>query len=146
MEMVFKALWDIRERTAGNSGLFHLKAFELSEFHLTNIQNNPGPGSEGSKGSRGGSGGKRGKNGRDKKNLCDVKLSRPDEGERGKRGPKGRNGRNGKKGKVCLERLLEDGEQEKIIQTEVETVCKGGEEGLSCREVLVEKKENVICY
>ena len=48
METVFRALWDIQGKNGGSSGSFHLKAFELSEFHLTNIQNNPGPGSEGS--------------------------------------------------------------------------------------------------
>ena len=41
-------------KKGGDSGSFYLTAFELSDFHLTSIQNNPGIGSKGSRGSLGG--------------------------------------------------------------------------------------------
>ena len=48
-------------KNGGDSGSFHLKAFELSDFHLVNIQKIPGEVSKGGKGSRGGYGGDRGR-------------------------------------------------------------------------------------
>ena len=95
-------------KNGGNSGSFHLKAFELSDFHLTDIKNNPGPGSKGGKGSLGGAGGRGGANGRDEKDLCDDDLPRRQDGERGSRGAWGKDGNNGKKGTVCLEKLLKE--------------------------------------
>ena len=93
-------------KNGGNSGSFYLKAFELSDFHLTSIQNNPGIGSKGSRGSLGGFPGVRGRNGRDSKKLCNHRLSPTSKGKKGKRGPSGRNGKNGQKGTVCLEKLI----------------------------------------
>ena len=113
-------------RNGGKSGSFHLKAFELSDFHLTDIKQNPGTGSKGSEGSLGGAGGKRGKNGKDEKNLCNHNFPRSKNGKRGERGPKGKDGENGKKGAVCLEKLL----KEKSGPFESEEP----------------KKESVICY
>ena len=57
-------------KDGGSSGSFHLKALDLSEFQLTDIQNIPGFSSQGGKGSKGGYGGKIGRNGRDKYNIC----------------------------------------------------------------------------
>ena len=90
-------------KRGGDSVSFHLKAFELSEFHLTSIQNSPGTGSKGSKGSLGG---KKGRNGKDRKKLCNVDLPYPERGRKGKKGPRGKDGENGKKGTVCLEKLF----------------------------------------
>ena len=95
-------------KNGGNSGSFYLTAFELSDFHLTSIQNNPGIGSKGSRGSVGGFPGVRGRNGRDRKKLCNYKLPPTSKGKKGKRGPSGRNGENGRKGTVCMEKLIED--------------------------------------
>ena len=96
-------------KNGGSSGSFHLKAFELSDFHLTSIQNNPGIGSKGERGSLGGWPGVRGRNGRDAKKLCNYgRLPPTSKGKKGKRGPSGKDGENGRKGTVCLEKLLED--------------------------------------
>ena len=113
-------------KNGGSSGSFYLKAFELSDFHLTSIQNNPGIGSKGSRGSVGGFPGVRGRNGRDSKKLCNHKLPPTSKGKKGKRGPSGKSGENGKKGTVCLERLIED----------TESSWERGDR----------QKENTICY
>ena len=114
-------------KNGGGSGSFHLKAFELSDFHLTDIKNIPGEGSKGSKGSPGGAGGRGGKNGRDDKDLCNDDLpSRRQNGKRGTRGAWGKKGQTGKKGTICLEKLL----KEKPVSLET------GDP----------KKESVICY
>ena len=97
-------------RKGGDSGSFHLKALDISGFHLTDIQNNPGLGSKGGKGSKGGSGGRRGWNGADEKDLCDDDLPRPRKGRRGAEGPRGKDGKSGEKGTVCLERIIQDEE------------------------------------
>ena len=113
-------------KNGGDSGSFHLKAFELSEFHLMDIKNIPGEGSKGSKGSFGGFGGKGGENGKDRRDLCDDDLPRPKDGKKGARGSWGRNGKAGKKGEVCLEKLLKD--------------------NTASLEKEVSEKENIICY
>ena len=118
-------------KNGGDSGSFHLKAFELSDFHLVNIQKIPGEASKGSKGSHGGYGGDRGRNGRDRKGLCNRRLSRPKSGDEGRRGRKGKNGRDGNEGAVCLE---------KLVKTE------GPETTQVSLETPVAEKENVICY
>lgn len=137
-------------KNGGSSGSFHLKAFEFSDFHLVNIKSTPGLASPGGKGSHGGYGGKRGRNGIDSKGLCKKqKLSQPDSGDRGRRGVHGKDGRDGTKGEVCIEKLIsskEQGIRTIKTQSEVETVCEDIGEGRSCREVLVQKKENTICY
>ena len=97
-------------RNGGDSGSFHLKALDISEFHLTDIQNNPGLGSKGGKGSKGGSGGRRGWNGADEKDLCNDDLSRPRKGRRGAEGLRGKDGKSGEKGTVCLEQIIQDEE------------------------------------
>ena len=135
-------------KNGGDSGSFHLKAFEFSDFHLVNIKKNPGAPSKGGKGSTGGAGGNRGRNGIDRKRLCNYKkLSQSDKGDKGRRGSHGKDGRDGKMGAVCLEKLIKD-EEQKINQTplKVEIVCEENGEGRSCREVLVQEKENTICY
>ena len=136
-------------KNGGDTGSFLLKAFEISDFHLVNIQKIPGVGSKGGKGSKGGYGGDRGRNGRDGKNLCDRRLSRPKKGDEGRRGRSGRDGRDGKEGTVCLEKLIPKETAEIKINSEnqeVKIVCEEKGAGQSCREVLVEKKESVICY
>ncbi|MCY4512565.1 MAG: hypothetical protein OXB86_02625 [Bdellovibrionales bacterium] len=113
-------------KNGGSSGSFYLKAFELSDFHLTDIKNIPGEGSKGSKGSLGGRGGRGGENGKDRKDLCDDDLPRRKDGKRGARGSWGKSGRNGQKGTVCLEKLLKD--------------------NTTSLEKEASKKENIICY
>ena len=137
-------------KDGGDSGSFHLKAFEFSDFHLVNIKNTPGLGSPGGKGSHGGFGGKRGRNGIDRKGLCRKhKLSQPDSGDKGRRGVHGKDGRDGQKGEVCIEKIISSAEQGiRTIKTqdEVKIICEDSGEGRSCWEVLVQKKENTICY
>ena len=113
-------------KNGGGSGSFYLTAFEISDFHLTSIQNNPGVGSKGSRGSLGGFPGVRGRNGRDRKKLCNYrKLSPTSKGKSGKRGPSGRNGESGKKGTVCLEKFIEDTDSswERGSQQKENTIC-----------------------
>ena len=139
-------------KNGGGSGSFHLKAFEFSDFHLVNIQNTPGIASKGGKGSIGGYGGKRGRNGNDRRRLCDTKLSRTEKGDKGRRGHYGNDGIDGRKGEVCLEKLISPEEkrqkelEESPPQQEIKVVCNETNDGHSCREVLEEKKENIICY
>ena len=160
-------------KSGGNSGSFHLKAINLSDFHLTDVKKTPGLGSRGGRGSFGGYGGKRGKNGRDTENLCSSHLPRPKSGRKGRRGKFGKIGENGREGEVCLESLKNQNQQAKEnTQTEkefseinknqseenkTEIVCKKDESGIMCREVLLEnksaeildnkkQKENVVCY
>ena len=157
-------------RKGGNSGSFYLQAFDLSDFHLTDVQKTPGLGSPGGKGSFGGYGGKRGKNGRDTENLCSSHLPRPKKGRTGNRGKYGKNGENGREGEVCLESPKNQNQQTKEnTQTEkessetnknqsedkkIEIKCKEYESGTMCHEILVGKKpaqdlnqrENVVCY
>ena len=96
-------------KDGGNAGSFHLKAFQMSDFRLTDVQNTPGKGSKGGKGSSGGYGGQRGRNGRDYKDLCSYSsFSRTKTGKSGKRGPRGKNGKRGEKGTVCLEKLSQN--------------------------------------
>ena len=94
-------------KDGGNAGSFHLRAFQLSDFRLTDVQNKPGVGSKGGKGSFGGYGGPRGRNGRDYKDLCSYYLPKTKKGKNGKEGPRGKNGKKGEKGTVCLEKLLQ---------------------------------------
>ena len=113
-------------KSGGHSGSFRLRAFDLSDFHLTNIQNAPGIGAEGGAGTPGGFGGKGGQNGKDRKNLCAYNPPHVKRGGRGKTGSKGRNGTNGKKGKVCLEQLIPNYEMEdpeSDTQREGKMVC-----------------------
>lgn len=93
-------------KKGGHSGSFHLRAFDLLNFHLTNIRNTPGTGSEGGAGTPGGLGGKEGRNGKDEKNLCIHNLHSSKKGQKGKNGPKGIKGIDGNKGTICLERLI----------------------------------------
>ena len=155
-------------KRGGNSGSFHLEAFNLSDIHLIDVQKTIGLGSKGGKGSFGGYGGKRGKNGRDKEGLCSDSLPRPKRGRKGERGRRGKTGENGIEGKVCLESLKEENQQ---VQTNKETTsikvknnqaksekieikCKEDVSIIMCHEVLIEdkttqnlkQKENVICY
>ena len=95
-------------KDGGNSGSFHLRAYLLSDFRLTEVQNKPGVGSKGGKGSFGGYGGPRGRNGRDYKDLCSYYLPKTKKGKNGKEGPRGKNGKNGEKGTVCLEKLSQN--------------------------------------
>ena len=137
-----KGLRGFKGKNGGSSGSFQLTAYNLSDFHLTEVQNEPGKGSKGGKGSLGGKGGRAGKNGRDKRNICKHKLSRPRDGKRGKRGERGEWGQNGRKGSVCLEQLIENlppQEESKPAQS-----FKNDEE----QDVKVnsQEKENVICY
>ena len=133
-------------KNGGDSGSFHLKAFEFSDFHLVNIKKNPGAASKGGKGSSGGYGGKRGRNGIDSKGLCNYKkISQPSSGDKGRRGSHGEDGRDGNEGKVCIEKLIPSEEQEKA-QREVKIVCEERGEGRNCREALDQEKENTICY
>ena len=92
-------------KNGGNSGSFRLKAFQLSEFLLTDVQNIPGAGSKGGNGSPGGYGGKRGRNGRDYKDLCNYSLPRTKKGKSGPRGTRGKDGKSGEKGTACIEKL-----------------------------------------
>ena len=133
----------------GNSGSFHLKAYDLSDFRLIDVKKTPGLGSEGGMGSVGGKGGKKGKNGRDSKKLCKKKLPRPKKGKRGKRGRKGQDGQNGMEGKVCLESLIE-GQEFEVLEVDMEIerepdivptnidpmkiVCREHKEGIACHE------------
>ena len=113
-------------KRGGHSGSFHLRAFDLSGFQLTNVQNTPGTGSEGGEGTPGGLGGKGGHNGRDEKSLCTYNLLLPKNGQKGKPGPKGKAGLNGEKGTVCLERLIPNYEAtnpESPSQREGEITC-----------------------
>ena len=103
-------------KKGGNSGSFYLQAFNLSDFHLTDVQKTVGLGSKGGKGSAGGYGGERGKNGRDREGLCSANLPRPKRGRKGNRGRRGRIGENGIEGKVCLENLNNN-----RAQTDIET-------------------------
>ena len=150
-------------KRGGDSGSFYLQAFNLSDFHLTDVQKTIGLGSRGGKGSAGGYGGERGKNGRDREDLCSDNLSRPKRGSKGYRGRRGKNGINGKIRKVCLENL---NQAQANIQTasletntnqsenqKVEIKCNEAGSGIACREVLIEnnpdetlKKEGVVCY
>ena len=152
-------------KRGGNSGSFYLQAFNLSDFHLTDVKKTIGLGSRGGKGSAGGYGGERGKNGRDREGLCSSNLPRPKRGRKGNRGRRGKDGTNGKIRKVCLENLknqqaqantgtisLEtNNNQPKTEETEIK--CNERESGVMCREVLVEgspdetlKKKGVVCY
>ena len=92
-------------RNGGDTGSFHLQAYDLSGFYLTEVKKTAGLGSAGGKGSFGGFGGKAGLNGKDDKNLCGAKLSRPKRGDKGKRGLKGEDGKNGVERLACLEVL-----------------------------------------
>ena len=151
-------------KKGGNSGSFYLQAFNLSDFHLTDVKKTIGLGSRGGKGSAGGYGGERGKNGRDREGLCSSNLPRPKRGSKGDRGRRGKTGENGIEGKVCLENL--NNQAQANIQTvsleannnqpkteETEIKCNEAGSGVMCREVLVEnkpdetlKKEGVVCY
>ena len=152
-------------KRGGDSGSFYLQAFNLSDFHLTDVTKTIGLGSRGGKGSAGGYGGERGKNGRDREGLCSSNLPRPKRGSKGYRGRRGKDGTNGIEGKVCLENLnnsqaqankdtasLEtNNNQAKTEKTEIK--CNEAGSGVMCREVFVEdspdetlKKEGVICY
>ena len=111
-------------KNGGGSGSFHLKAFELSDFHLTSIQNNPGTGSKGGRGSLGGFPGMKGRNGKDIKKLCNYRnLSTASKGKSGKRGPRGKYGKNGKRGTVCLEKLFEMKENSWKGEREESKIC-----------------------
>ena len=95
-------------KDGGNAGSFHLRAFQLSDFHLTDVQNKSRVGSKGGNGSPGGYGGQRGRNGRDYKDICSYsRLPRTKNGKPGKRGSRGKHGKRGEKGTVCLEKLLQ---------------------------------------
>ncbi len=152
-------------KKGGDSGSFYLQAFNLSDFHLTDVQKIIGLGSRGGRGSAGGYGGERGKNGRDREGLCSSNLSRPKRGSKGYRGRRGKDGANGKIRKVCLENLNNNQAQanrdtasleantNQSENQKVETKCNETDSGIMCREVLVEgnpdetlKKEGVVCY
>ena len=154
-------------KRGGDSGSFYLQAFNLSDFHLTDVKKTIGLGSRGGKGSAGGYGGERGKNGRDREGLCSSNLPRPKRGSKGNRGRRGKDGTNGKIRKVCLENLKNENQQaQENIQTasletnnnqakteKIEIKCDESGSGVMCREVLVEnnsdetlKKEGVVCY
>ena len=152
-------------KRGGNSGSFYLQAFNLSDFHLTDVKKTIGFGSRGGKGSAGGYGGERGKNGRDVESLCSSNLSRPKRGRKGNRGRRGEDGENGKEGIVCLENLNNQQAQSNTElnqkplveannnQSKIEIKCNESDSGIACREVLVEnnpdetlKKEGVVCY
>ena len=113
-------------KKGGHSGSFHLRAFDLSGFQLTNVQNTPGTGSEGEIGTPGGLGGKGGRNGKDEKNLCTHNLPSSKNGQKGKTGPKGTKGTDGERGTICLERLIPNYEAthpESNYQREGEITC-----------------------
>ena len=152
-------------KRGGDSGSFYLKAFNLSDFHLTDVKKTIGLGSRGGKGSAGGYGGARGKNGRDVEKLCSTNYPRPKRGRKGNRGRRGKDGANGIEGKVCLEHLSNNQaqanrdtaslkantNQPKTEKTEIK--CNEADSGVMCREILVEdspdetlKKEGVVCY
>ena len=153
-------------KKGGDSGSFHLQAFNLSDFYLTDVQKTVGLGSRGGKGSKGGYGGSRGHNGEDRKGLCSPNLPEPKSGKQGRRGRRGKKGKDGKEGAVCLENLQSEKNQTpesiqikiKSVETNssqsIETKCEENESGIMCREVLIEnkpvqdlkQKENVICY
>lgn len=154
-------------KKGGNSGSFYLQAFNLSDFHLTDVQKTVGLGSRGGKGSASGYGGERGKNGRDREGLCSANLPRPKRGRKGYKGKRGKDGENGIEAKVCLENLKNESQEVQAnTQTasleannnqsenqKVETKCNETDSGIMCREVLVEdnpdetlKKEGVVCY
>ncbi len=116
-------------KKGGDSGSFHLQAFNLSDFHLTKIKKTPGLGSKGGRGSNGGYRGERGQHGRDKKDLCSSHLPRSKKGKKGKIGKDGIAGKNGKEGTVCLENIK--------IPESLETNNNQHEEN---------KKESAICY
>ncbi|MCZ0933343.1 MAG: hypothetical protein OXJ52_09365, partial [Oligoflexia bacterium] len=90
-------------RHGGDTGFFHLRAFDVLDFHLEEVKKSKGLGSKGGKGSSGGFGGRAGRNGKDYKNLCGEKLSRLKRGNKGKRGSSGKAGKNGVEKLVCLE-------------------------------------------
>ena len=142
-------------KRGGDSGSFYLQAFNLSDFHLTDVKKTPGLGSKGGKGSIGGYGGARGKNGRDRKRLCSSNFPNPKSGRRGYRGKLGKTGESGKEGAVCLESLKSQKQQVKANNNQSEEIkCKENKSGIMCPEILAEnkpaqdlkEKENVICY
>ena len=91
-------------KTGGNTGSFHLKTLDTSDFTLE-LKKSVGLGSEGGLGSTGGRGGKAGKNGKDYKNLCGLKLPQAQKGRRGRRGKTGKVGKNGIEKLACIEIL-----------------------------------------
>ena len=124
----FTGLPGFNGKNGGRSGSFHLRAFRVSNFRLTDVYNVPGTGSEGGKGTRGGLGGSAGRNGKDEKGFCALSLppSRPKKGPKGKRGPQGKKGIDGKKGTACVERIIPDytaEDPESYDQGTEETVC-----------------------
>lgn len=153
-------------KRGGNSGSFYLQSFNLSDFHLTDVQKTIGLGSRGGRGSSGGYGGARGRNGRDRRGLCSVNLPRPKSGRKGRRGERGRKGEKGKEGAVCLENLNNQQTQAKVNieanqkpleaqskDKKTDIKCNERESGIACRKMLAEKnsdetlkKEGVVCY
>ncbi|MDE0092359.1 MAG: hypothetical protein OXN83_03625, partial [Oligoflexia bacterium] len=135
-------------KKGGDTGSFHLQAYDLSSFHLTEVKKAGGLGSEGGNGSFGGFGGKAGRNGRDDKNLCETKLSRPKRGNKGKRGRKGKFGKNGIESLACLEVLdtpLKTNQQ--VLDVINKTAYRKAflnKNSFSLEEI--KNQEGVICY
>ena len=127
-------------KDGGSSGSFHLKAFNLLDFHLSEIKNIPGKASPGGSGSHGGYGGSAGKNGGDSKNLCRDRLSSPRKGDRGDSGSKGKSGNNGKKGTVCIKQIVNDSDHEVSKDNSIKKEESFQEEQMS------QAQEKMTCY
>ena len=112
-EVVIKAFRAGTARSGGNSGSFHLKASNLSDFHLTDITKTPGLGSTGGKGSMLGAVEEviEEKTAGIKKVYVMSNFQSQKRGETGKRGMRGKDGKNGIEGKVCLEVISEQSEE-----------------------------------
>ena len=137
-------------KNGGDTGSFHLKAFDLSEFNLTEIKKTAGLGSEGGKGSFGGFGGKAGRNGKDERGLCSSNLSRPKRGSKGQRGLAGKAGKNGVERSVCLEVLNSEDEVYTQIQNIIEAFITNTTDKFSLLHSIfqleeMKNKEAVIC-
>ena len=136
-------------RNGGDTGIFHLKAYSLLDFHLEEVKKSVGLGSEGGKGSFGGFGGKSGRNGRDDKNLCGERLLSAKKGNKGKRGRKGKDGKNGIEGLACLEVLNNEYQVYYKIQKVIEGLTTNNKASLLNSVSNLEEiknKEGIICH
>ena len=95
-------------KDGGNAGSFHLKAFQMSDFRLTDVQNNPGEGSKGGQGSSGGYGGYSGEETEEttKNFVVTAAFQEPKPAKAGKKRPSWEKWqKTEKKEPVCLEKL-----------------------------------------
>ena len=139
-------------KNGGDTGSFHLQAFDISTFYLDEIKKSKGLGSEGGNGSFGGFGGKAGRNGKDDKNLCGEKLALAKKGKKGKRGVAGKSGKNGVERLACLEILKNEYQVFYEIQNILESLKASSNNNkfslLNSVSNLeeIKNKEALICY